>query len=194
MTGGEKTWRCSPAGIWLPRVLAGAVLAASLFASRALDPGDLYRGSGLYRGLVVTLGALLSLWVLKDGAVVKWSVQVRPKGIAFSTGRKSNLLEYRDIVTIDYHPPFSAGKQWVPAVILEDRLGGRWRIPTFIPGGAEWLSAFLEASGKEELAAWADAREISRKMGRGIGSLRTWYVLACLILIWGGLLPFLASS
>ena len=190
----ERIWRCSTAAIWLPRVLAGVVLIVAYIMSRTMDPGDLYQGSSLYRGLSVVIGTLIALWILKQGAVVRWTVQVGPLGVIFQAGNKSNQLEYRDITTIDYHWPFSAGRHWVPAVVLEDRFGGRWRIPSFIDGGSELLQQLLEATGRTDLTVWAEARDIGTSMGRGIGSLKVWYVIAALILVWGVLFPFLGSS
>jgi len=190
----ERVWRCSPAAIWLPRALAAVVLIVAVIASRTMDPGDLYQGSSLYRGLSVVMGALLSLGILKQGGVLRWTIRVGEAGIIFCSGSKSNQLEFRDITTIDYQWPFSAGRHWVPALVLEDRFGGQWRIPSFIKDGPDLVQELLTATGRRELSDWADARKIGASMGRGIGSIRVWYVLTLLILLWGVLFPFLGSS
>jgi hypothetical protein len=190
----ERVWQCSPVAIWLPRALAAVVLIVAVIASRTMDPGDLYQGSSLYRGLSVVLGALVALGILKQGGVLRWTIKIGEAGIIFNTGAKSNQLEYRDIVSIDYQWPFSSSRHWVPALVLEDRFGGKWRIPSFICDGSELLQELLRATGRSELSDWANARKIGASMGRGIGSIRVWYVLTFLILAWGVLFPFMGSS
>ncbi len=191
VNGDPREHRCSRSGIWLPRLLAGAVLGAAVIASRTMDPDQLYSSSQVYRWLVIVLGGIIALWILKDGGIVRWSVLAGPAGLVFRAGRKENVLEYRDIVHIDYHPPFTTGRHWLPALVLEDRLGTHWRVPSFIEDGKGLVSELLQRADRNELNAWSDARRIPLRMGRGIGSLRLWYVVTGLVLIWGLLFPWL---
>ena len=191
VTAAAGEHRCSRGGIWMPRLLAGAVTAAAVIASRSLDPDQLFSSSQVYRGLVIVLGGITALWILKDGGIVRWSVQAGDQGLVFRAGRKENVLHYRDIVHIDYHLPFSAGRHWLPALVLEDRLGTHWRIPSFIRDGGSLVGELLERADRNELNAWSDARRIPQRMGRGWGSLRLWYGVAGLVLVWGLLFPWL---
>ncbi len=183
--------RCSRGGIWLPRVLAGAVLVAAIIASRTMDPDQLFASSRIYRSLVIILGGIIALWILKDGGIVRWSVRAGETGLLFRSGRKENLLEYRDIVHIDYHLPFSDGRHWLTALVLTDRLNGHWRIPSFIEDGKGLLSELLRQADRNELNAWSDARRIPGRIGRGAGSLGLWYGLSGMVLVFGLLFPLL---
>ena len=183
--------RCTSGGIWMPRLLAGAVLVTAVIASRTMDPDELFSSSQVYRGLVMVLGGIIALWVLKDGGIVRWSVQAGDQGLIFRSGRKENVLEYRDIVHIDYHLPFSAGRHWLPALVLQDRLGTSWRIPSFITDGSGLVAELLERADRSELDAWADARRVSQRMGKSAGSLRFWYGVAAMVLVFGLIFPWL---
>lgn len=183
--------RCSRAGIWMPRLFAGAVLVVAVIASWTMDPDQHFASSRMYRGLVIVLGGIIALWILKDGGIVRWSVLAGPSGLVFRAGGKENMLEYRDIVHIDYHLPFSSGRHWLPALVLVDRLGTAWRIPSFIGGGKGLVAQLLEQAGRNELDAWSDARRIPSRMGRGAGSLWLWYVVTGILLIWGLMFPWL---
>jgi hypothetical protein len=183
--------RCSAGGVWVPRLLAGSVLVTAVIASRTMDPDQLFSSSRVYRGLVIVLGGIIALWVLKDGGIVRRSVQACKQGLVFRSGRKEDVLEYRDIVHIDYHLPFSSGRHWVPALVLEDRLGTAWRIPSFIEDGAGLVAELLERSDRSELDAWSDARNIPRRMGTGVGSPKFWYAVSGLILVYGLIFPWL---
>ena len=183
--------RCTGGGIWMPRLLAGAVLVAAVIASRTMDPDELFASSQVYRWLVIVLGGIIALWILKDGGIVRWSVQASESGLVFRAGRKENVLEYRDIVHIDYHLPFSSGRHWVPAMVLQDRLGTDWRVPSFIQDGGDLVVELLKQADRSELDAWADARRIRKRMGRGLGSLWAWYLVAGLVLGFGLLFPWL---
>ncbi len=181
--------RCSRGGIWLPRVLAAAVLLAAVIASRTLDPDHLFASSRIFRPLVIVLGGIVALWILKDGGIVRWSVRAGESGLVFRVGRKENLLEYRDIVHIDYHLPFSDGRHWLTAMVLTDRLEGHWRIPSFIGDGKGLLEELLRQADRNELIAWSDARRIPVRIGRGAGSLGLWYGVAGTVLALGLLFP-----
>lgn len=191
VTVAAEVHRCASGGIWVPRLLAGAVLVTAVIASRTMDPDQMFSSSQIYRGLVIVLGGIIALWILKDGGIVRRSVQACDQGLVFRSGRKEDVLEYRDIVHIDYHLPFSAGRHWVPALVLEDRLGTAWRIPSFIEDGGGLVNELLERSDRSELNAWSDARRIHQRMGTGAGSPKFWYVVSGLILAFGLIFPWL---
>jgi hypothetical protein len=96
-------------------------------------------------------------------------------------------LAIRDIEAIDYDPPFSSARRWLPAIVLIDRRDRRWRIPASIEGGAAMVEELVERSGQDRLRAWAVARRIPGRLAMspwftaaGYGVAAGWVVAAAI--------------
>lgn len=159
-------YRCSTAGRWLPRILGGSLLAAFVVTALRTDPEGVVAGSTTFKGLVALFGGVLSLWIVRKGAEVGRVVALGPEAIEFSHGRRSASLAYRDIETLDYVPALGPTRHWIPAAVLVDRAGGRWRLPALIDRGDRLILELLERCGRSDLEAWADVRQLERRMGR----------------------------
>lgn len=178
-----RRYRSSAAARWLPRTLGGAVLAASLIAARGIDPAGATPGGGTVRLLVILFGAALSLWVVRSGAVLYREVEVRDDALWVGIGERGRELEYRDVVTLDYHGPFGSGRRWAPVMAIRDRLEHEWLVPGTLEGGPEFVAEFLRACDRSDLDAWADARRVASRFARADRWVVAGYVLAAAAVI-----------
>jgi len=191
-----RTYRCSIAARWLPRALAGATLTAALLAAYGLDPQARVGGSGVMRGLVVALGAILALWLLRAGGELRLEVDLPARDAGSDApvrlrrgGRQVNVEPSR-LARFEYHSPFAASRSWVPAMVLRDRYGLALRLPAMLEAGDRMVSELVAWSGRDDLEAWVDALGLRRRMGRASRLVATGYVVAVAILL-GGVVLYL---
>ena len=181
----EAIFVCPAAALWLPRALAGSVLAATVFVTGRVDPLATLVGSRAFRTGLVLVGAIVALWILRRGNEVRMSIAVRSKSLAFRLGRADLTLRFDRIQAVRYDAPFGASRSWLPAVVLVERGDRDWRLPAMLEEGPRLIDEIVERSGREDLAAWADALRLRQRMGRSPMRVRVGYTLALAILALG---------
>jgi len=177
--------RCGVAARWMPRVLGGALLAAAAIVNLTLEPYAAV--SGMVKGVLVVAAAAAALWLVRAGSEARMEVAVEADKIRLGARGRYVELAIRDIEAIDYDPPFSSARRWLPAIVLIDRRDRRWRIPASIEGGAAMVEELVEHSGQDRLRAWADARRIPGRLAMspwftaaGYGVAAGWVVAAAI--------------
>jgi hypothetical protein len=189
--GGEHVYRCGAAARWLPRALAGAVLAAGLLVAFALDPDATVRLVQPFKRGLVLVSALVALWLVRKGGEVRVRIGAGPEGLVFLAGRRRLDLPYRDIAALRYEPPFGVSRwAWIPALALIDRQGRSWRIPALIERGERLVAALLDFSGRADLASWADALDLERRMSSSGTRVAAGYGASALIVVAAVVLRF----
>jgi hypothetical protein len=155
----------------MPRLLGGAVLAAAAIVHWSLAPYGAF--SGMVKGVLVVVAAAAALWLVRAGSEARMEIAVETDRIRLGARGRFVDLSLCDIEAIDYDPPFSSSRRWLPAIVLVDRRGRRWRIPASIEGGAAMVGEIVERSGQDRLRSWAQARRVDRKM-----ALSGWFTAA----------------
>jgi hypothetical protein len=157
-------FRCGPWARWLPRVLAGAVLTAALLAAQRIEHGG---GVGLQAPLLVTVaGAILALWVLRQGSEVRIEVEIDDERLLFVRGAHRSELGFPAIESLTWAPSFSLSRTWVPGCVLLDDAGRHWRLSALLRRGDELVREIVRRAEREDLATWAEERALERHMGR----------------------------
>lgn len=180
----SRTWRCGVAARWLPRALGGAALALGTAVALSIAPeaaGPFARRARLALALA---GAGVALWLVRKGAEVRRSVRLEGHGVVLEQPGASAELAFADIENLRYEPPFAASRAaWLPALVLVDGQGRRWRIPALVERGEELVERLVEAAGRADLAAWATALELGRRMARVRLRLAVGYAIsaACVV-------------
>lgn len=177
--------RCGVAARWMPRVLGGSLLAAAAIVNGHLEPSAAL--SGMVRGVLVVAAAAGALWIVRAGSEARMEIAVEKDRLRLGARGRYVELALRDLEAVDYDPPFSSARRWLPALVLIDRRDCRWRIPASIEDGASMLNEIVERSGQDRLRAWADARRVDRRMARsrgftvaGYGVAAGWVVAAAI--------------
>jgi len=168
--------RCGIAARWMPRVLGGAVLAAGAIVNWSLEPYAVF--SGMVKGALVVAAAAAALWLVRAGSEARMEIAVEEDRIRLGARGRYVELAIHDIEALDYDPPFSSARRWLPAIVLVDRRDRRWRIPASVEGGAAMLGEIVERSGQDRLRAWADARRLARRMAMSRWFTASGYVAA----------------
>ena len=188
---GERIHRCSAAARWLPRAFAGAVLVAGMLVAFALDPDATVPLVRPFKRGLVLVSALVALWLVRKGGEVRVGVGAGAEGLVFLAGPRRLDLPYREIAALRYEPPFAVSRSaWIPALALIDRRGTSWRIPALIERGERLVTALIDLSGREDLAAWADALDIERRMSRSGRRVAVGYGAAALIVVAAAIFRF----
>lgn len=176
----DRVFRCSGLVRWMPRVLGGSLLAAATLVNLSLDPEAPFAGG--VKGVVVLAAAVGALWIVRGGAEAR--VEARLEGGAVSLGARGRWSRVRvdRLEMVDYDPGLSSARRWIPAVVLVDRDGCRWRIPAFIGDGPDLMEAIVRSSGNPSVRAWAEARDVARRMVRSRGWVAAGYIVSGLLL------------
>ena len=82
----RAAYRCGAAARWLPRALAGSLLAAAVVATNRVDPELVISGSPGFRTAVVVLAAILAVWILRQGSEVRLRIEVHERDLLFEFG------------------------------------------------------------------------------------------------------------
>lgn len=166
MSADATEYRCPAAARWLPRVLAGAVLAAAMIASFRIDPRANAMGWGPVRTFVVIGGAVAALLVLRKGAEVRTRVRLDEEGLTLLHGSRTAYLPFRELDSVEYSAPFSASRHWLPAAVLVDRWGKGWRLCALLDGGERLIDRLVAVTGRSDLESWVEVLSLRRRMGR----------------------------
>jgi len=180
-----NVFRCGAAARWLPRVLAGSVLATAMFVAMRPGPASAVLGAREFRAGLVIMAGVVALWVVRKGGEVRIEVGLGRNGLVLSRGPHRTELAYDEIDGLRYEAPFGTSKSWLPAVVLTDRRGAAWRLSSLLDRGGDLIDDLLQLSGRQDLHAWADALRIRRRMagsGRRVG---LGYGGACVVLLAG---------
>jgi hypothetical protein len=165
MSEAGAVYRCPTAARWLPRALAAALLAAILVTALSVDPqGVLATWSRAFRGALAVAGAAAALWIVRRGGELRREVRVLDDALEFRDGKRLDRLPYADVAVLEFANSFGVGRSWLPALMVLDRKGRAWRVPSLIEAGDRLVGELLERAGRSDLEAWAAARNIERKM------------------------------
>jgi len=182
-----ESYGCSGAALWLPRVLAAAVIVASMLGAFRLElsPGASF--SKPIQGGVIVVGAFLGLWILRAGSEVRIRMHLDGPRLFFSSGRQSAALEVDSIVRLGYEAPLGASRRLFPAAVLIEKNGRPWRLPVLLDRGAALIDDLLERSGRSDLVSWAESLRLRQRMERRRTVLVVGYSLSGLIVAAGWL-------
>jgi len=174
-------FRCGPLARWLPRILAGAVLVAALLAVQRIER----RGSvGLQAPLLIAVaGAILALWVVRQGSEVHIEIEVDDEGLTFQRGVHRSELPFTAIESLTWAPSFSLTRTWVPGCVLLDDAGRHWRLSALLRQGDHLVAEIVRRAQREDLATWAGERALERHMGRRTVFVALGYAGAAAILV-----------
>jgi len=179
----EASYRCSKAGVWLPRVLAAATLIAAVLISMRID--DSVIGNASYaRGALAAAGGFLGLVIIRTGAWAGAIYRLRDDALEICFSAKDRReLPFEQINSLTYDVPFARRRQWLPAMILVDRFGVAWRVPSILNHGDQFVRDLLAACGRDDLASFASAHRLEARMARYARRVQFGYGLALLIVI-----------
>jgi hypothetical protein len=180
-----RTFRCSTAARWLPRVLAAAVLVGAFFAAYRFDPGSVLSASRYLKAAVVVLGGMLGLWIMRKGGEVRTELRLSAEELTFVQGAREFSLRVEDVDRFEYETPFAQSRTWLSALVLRDRFGQQWRISALLAEGDSFVAELLERSGRSDLQAWSETLGLQRRMGRAGARVALGYAVAAAILLAG---------
>ena len=180
-------FRCTAAARWLPRALAAAVLVSAMILSTRIYTGVAGTDGSHARTLVVVVGAIFALAIVRSGAMVRAEFSLTAKALRLRIGRHERELPYEQVVSMIYETPFVKPREWLPALVLIDRFGKRWRVPSFLADGERFVTDLTEAAARDDLRSFASARDLSAKMAATRGRL-VWGYSFALALIFAALL------
>ena len=177
----ELRFRCGPLARWLPRALAGAVLVAALLAGQRIEQRG---GAGAQAQLlIVAAGAILALWVLRQGSEVRVEVEIDDRGLAFCRGAHRSALPFSAIERLTWAPSFSLSRTWVPGCVVLDAEGRHWRLCALLNRGDRLVEELVRRAGRDDLAIWAKERSLLRHMARTGMFVVLGYAAAATILV-----------
>ena len=186
--GAEGTpYRCGSAARWLPRALAGSIVASVLPVIQRIDAASGIPGLKMFHGGLILVAGLVGFWVLRRGGELRMAVEVRDDRLVFRAGSKRAELRFSDIETLRYDAPFAVTRTWLPATVLIDRRGTCWRLSALLPRGQRLIEQILEHSGREDLSTWAAALNVRERMALGGRRIGVGYVGVALILLTGAI-------
>jgi len=179
----ESSYRCGLAARWLPRALAGAVLAAGLLVAGTVNTDRGVPGARSLRALIAVGAAVAALWIVRKGGEVRLRVTAGADGLAFEWRHQSASLALDDIDGIRYEAPFGPARFWLPAAVLVDRHGREWRLSALLASGDRLVEDIVERSGREGLATWAEEHRVGKRMARATLRVRLGYAVTLAILL-----------
>ncbi len=173
---------CGRTALWMPRVLAGAVLVSGMLAAFRVDGyAELQFSSGLL-ATVVVFSAFLAIWILRAGAEVRLRVRFDGGLVLFEIGNSATGVTFANLDRFEFEGPIGVSKRLFPATVLLDKDGKTWRLPVALDRGAELIRQIVLRSGRSDLEAWADTLHLERRMRRGVWFTRGGYLVATLSL------------
>jgi hypothetical protein len=185
----EQVFCCGAAARLLPRICAAGWMAgAGLLALRLAGETD--RAIGLSVAvLVASAGAVVSLWMLRQGHCVRHVLRVDRTGLTFVSSGGERRLPFEAIADLRFEGSLGPSRRWLAAVVLGDRDGRDWPICAQIDRAGELIEAIVLRSGRSDLAAWVDALRLSRRVRFGRAERALNFAIAALVMVSGALLP-----
>ena len=168
----------SAAARWLPRTLAAAVMIASTILSARIYTGVAGTGWSHSRTLVILAGAACALVIVRSGGMVRAEFSLTKEALRLRIGKHTLELPYELIVSLTYETPFVRPREWLPAMVLTDRFGKRWRVPALLTDGETFVTDLTRAVGRDELRSFASAHRLTNRMAASRGRLIWGYSLA----------------
>ncbi len=164
-------FRCTAAARWLPRTLAAAVLVSAVILSTRIYSGVAGTHWSHSRTLVVVVGAAFALAIVRSGGIVRAEFSLAAESLRLRIGRHERELPYEQVVSMIYETPFVNPREWLPSLVLIDRFGKRWRVPSFLADGERFVTDLTEAAARDDLRSFASAHDLSAKMATTRGRL-----------------------
>lgn len=183
-------FRCAAAARWLPRALAASALVSAMILSTRIYPGIAGVGGSHARTLVVVVGAAFALGIVRSGGMVRAEFSLAGDSLRLRIGKHERKLPYEHIVSMIYEAPFVRRREWLPALVLIDRFGKRWRVPSFLADGERFVTDLTTAAARDDLRSFASAHDLVAKMSGTRGRLVWGYSLALALIV--AVLLFLA--
>jgi len=182
-------FECGVAARWLPRVLAGAVLASGMIAASTIDPEGLVSWSGRVRVAMWVVSAALALAIVRGGAVLKRFAELGEENLRIGVRAHAQSLPYVEITDVRLVGPFAGGRSWAPTIAIYDRAGRGWSVPAPLRNGEMFVDHLLSNVGDEQVRAGAEARGVRAGLAWARGAVCAGYVLAGAVLLiavlWG---------
>jgi hypothetical protein len=178
-----RIYRYSTAARWLPRTLAAAVMISSAILSARIYTGVAGTGFSHSRTLVILAGAACALVIVRSGGMVRAEFSLTSDALQLRVGKHTRELPYEMIVSLNYEPPFVRPREWLPAMVLLDRFGKRWRVPALLADGESFVTDLTSAVGRDELRSFASAYRLTSRMGAARNRLIWGYSLAFALIL-----------
>ena len=86
-------------------------------------------------------GLALGFGVIKYGALAVASFELDDEDLIVKLGAHERRLPYEQVTQLKYDGPFERRRQWLPALIVLDRFGVGWRVPSLIRDGDRFVDA-----------------------------------------------------
>jgi len=161
-----RVFTCGVAARWLPRVLAGAILAAAMLAALRFAPYRALAMARIVQGAVCVTGLAAAAWILRSASAESRSViALDDEGLFLAQGRRNQRLEFERIERFEFDWPLGPSRRLWPATVLVDREGRVWRIPAVVDDGAALIDELLERTRRDDLREWATCLNLARRMG-----------------------------
>ena len=173
-----RIYRCGTPARWLPRILGAASLVSAAILSARIHNDVAGTGWSHSRTLVILVGAVCSLVIVRSGGMVRAEFSVAAEALRLRIGRHKRELPYEQIVSLSYEHPFVRPREWLPAMVLIDRFGKRWRVPALLADGEQFVSDLSAAVGRDDLNSFASAHDLAARMAATRGRLIVGYTLA----------------
>lgn len=178
-----RSYRCSAAGVWLPRTLAAATLVAAMLISTRIDSGVI-GSAGYARGAIVALAGFLGLIIIRTGAWAGAIYRIHDDRLEVCFSAKDRReLPFEQINSLTYDVSFARRRQWLPAMILVDRFGVAWRVPSLLDRGDQFVRDLLELCGRDDLASFASAHRLEARMAGHRKRILFGYAVAGVIVV-----------
>ncbi len=149
-----------------------------MILSARIYPGVDGTGWSHARTLVVLIGAAMALMIVRAGGMVRAEFSLLAEALHVRVGKHERELPYEMIESMDYETPFVTRTEWLPAMVLTDRFGKRWRIPSLLAEGQRFVTELTEAAGRDDLRSFASAHGLHAKMAAAGGRIAVGYALA----------------
>jgi hypothetical protein len=167
----------------LPRTLAAAALISATILSARIDAAVVDAGWSHSRTLVILIGAACALVIVRSGGMVRAEFSLAAEALRLRIGKYKRELPYEQIVSLSYETPFVKPREWLPALVLIDRFGQRWRVPALLDDGERFVSELTAAAGRDDLRSFASAHNLSTRMAATRGRLVWGYMIALAMIV-----------
>lgn len=176
----------------MPRTLAASALVSSMILSARIYGGVAGSGWSHSRTLVILAGAACALVIVRAGGLVRAEFCLGKEALRVRVGKHQSELSYELVVSLIYETPFVRRSEWLPALVLIDRFGKRWRVPALLDDGERFVSDLTAAAGRDDLRSFASAHSLPARMAATRARLVWGYAIAAALI--AASLLFLAAG